>query len=111
MRCKWDRAVRAIYVLWYWYTLPRSAAWFAPRHARESRFFIFGHIHRAGIWHLDGRVLTNTGDYDRPRNPRALAIEGLSLTVWTIRGKADRFNFVTRPLARFDRHCPARCDD
>src|SRR5690606_31110028 len=54
---RWKRIVqqgiKAARAMWYWHTLPIAAARYAERYAPECRFFIFGHIHRAGIWHIN----------------------------------------------------------
>ena len=88
-------------VLWYWYTLPRLAAEFASRYVPESRFFIFGHIHRAGIWRHDGRIIINTGAYQFPAKPHVVVIEGDRLAVWPVLYRNQTFVFGRRPMAQF----------
>jgi predicted phosphodiesterase len=99
-----DAAVRAGRVLWYWHTLPRAASRFARRYAPRSRFFIFGHIHRAGVWHFGGRVVINTGAYGFPFRPHAVVIHGGELSVWPIVYHADgaRYGMGCKPVARFE---------
>lgn len=101
-----DAALKAGRVLWYWYTLPRAASRFAKRFAPRSRFFIFGHIHRAGIWRLGGRVVINTGAYGFPFRPHAVVIEGGELSVWPIvyHAGGERYGLGRKPVARFDLH-------
>lgn len=101
-----DVALKAGRVLWYWYTLPRSASRFAKRYAPRSRFFIFGHIHRAGIWRIGGRVVINTGAYGFPFRPHAVVIEGGELSVWPIvyHTGGERYGLGRKPVARFDLH-------
>lgn len=94
-------------VAWYWQTLPRAAARFARRYAPECRFFVFGHIHRAGIWHDQGRVLINTGSYDFPSKPRAVIIEDGNLSVWPLRFAGGRFVRTATPLRSFRLTNPA----
>lgn len=84
VRTKLEYGVKVARVLWYWHTLPRRASAFAERFAPEARFFVYGHIHRAGVWRLKGateRVLVNTGSYDFPSKPHAVVIEGGRLSV------------------------------
>ena len=72
-------------VLWYWHCLPREANRFAQRYAPSSRFFVFGHIHRAGVWSFGDRVVMNTGAYDRISRPHAVVIENGCIKHWPIR--------------------------
>lgn len=89
-------------VLWYWRVLPRRAADFARRYVPESRFFVFGHIHRSGIWNFDGRVIINTGSFDFPSKPRVVMIDNKELAVWPIRLMGETFELARQPLARFE---------
>lgn len=105
-RKRLGQAMKLCRVLWYWNTLPHAAVRFAKRHAPSARFFIFGHIHRAGIWRRRDRVVINTGAYGFPFNPRAVIIENHELSVWPIIKDADRvtFRFADKPIARFPLH-------
>ena len=93
-------------VLWYWHTLPRAASKFAKRHAPNSRFFIFGHIHRAGIWRFGKRVVINTGAYGFPFRPHAVVIHGGTLSVWPIVYHEDdaRYGLGRKPVASYELH-------
>lgn len=99
-----NKAGQVLRVMWYWQTLPRAASRFAKRHAPESRFFIFGHIHRAGVWRMGGRVVINTGAFGFPFKPRAVVIEDGELSVWSILRNADNsgYRLAGRAIARFD---------
>ena len=101
LRRKSNMAMKVARVLWYWRTLPRRAGDFAQRYTPQSRFFIFGHIHRAGIWPINGRIIINTGAYEFPSKPRGVVIEHGYLTVWPIVLKDDVFNFGPRPIGRY----------
>lgn len=99
------KLVKAAY---YWQTIPRRAMGFARRFAPESRFFVFGHIHRAGIWTDRGagpdgqdRYIINTGAYQSPRNPRAVVIEDGRLEVWPVVFDPSGHGFGDRPLASY----------
>lgn len=110
-----SQGVKVAKALYYWHTIPRRAMGFARRFAPESRFFIFGHIHRAGIWHdpnpltigtdvvvpEGGRYIINTGAYQTPRNPRAVVIEGKQLGVWPIRYNLEGHRLGDKPLAEY----------
>ncbi len=88
--------------LWYWHTLPRRAAEFARQHAPEARFFIFGHIHRAGIWTINDIEIINTGCYGFPIKPRAVVIHRGRLKVWpVILAEGGDYSLGNRPLAEF----------
>ncbi len=97
-----DKGIKAALALWYWQTLPRAAARYARRYAPQSRFFIFGHIHRSGIWRSDERIIINTGSYDFPSKPRAVVIERGKLGVWPIVRGEQAFELASQPLATFD---------
>jgi predicted phosphodiesterase len=103
-----SQGVKVFKALYYWHTIPRRAMGFARRFAPESRFFVFGHIHRAGVW-IDqsagtpegGRFIINTGAYQTPRNPRAVVIDGRRLEVWPVKYDPAGHRFGARPLARY----------
>lgn len=95
-----DKAQKIARVLWYWHLLPGMAKKFATQHAPDCRFFIFGHIHRAGVWQCNSqgrdqpRWIINTGAYDFPANPRAVVIEHGKLSVHRV-----QLNDATRTYA------------
>lgn len=90
-------------VFWYWHTLPRTASKYARCHAPHSRFFIFGHIHRAGVWKYGRRVVINTGAYGFPFRPHAVVIESGELVVWpiTLDTAQQVYGLGRKPVARF----------
>ena len=108
------RATMMVKALYYWYTIPRRAMGFAHRFAPESRFFVFGHIHRAGVW-VDrssdaphgGRFIINTGAYQTPRDLRAVVIEGRRLEVYRVLYDQAGHRLAPRPLRSFSLRNPA----
>lgn len=99
-------AMKVAKALYFWHTIPRRAMGFAARFAPESRFFIFGHIHRAGIWRdtspgtpNGGRFIINTGAYQTPRNPRAVVMQGTTLEVWPVVYDLAGHRLGARPIA------------
>jgi UDP-2,3-diacylglucosamine pyrophosphatase LpxH len=78
-------AVKCARVLWFWHRLPRLASEFAEQFAPECRYFVFGHFHRAGVWHLGGRTIINTGSYHAPCRPHAVVIQDQSLALHRVR--------------------------
>lgn len=76
-----DRINKIAKVLWFWQRLPGLAARFAQRYAPDARFFVFGHIHRAGVWRFGHQTIINTGAYHCPRNPHAVVVDGQTLTM------------------------------
>lgn len=78
---KIEHARKVAKVLWFWHRLPKLAAGFAQRYAPDARFFIFGHIHRAGVWRFGHQTIINTGSYHCPRNPHAVIIQDQQLAV------------------------------
>ncbi len=98
-----DHGKKAAATLWYWHTLPRRAAGFAGTHAPQAKFFIFGHIHRAGLWQFDDLTVINTGGYGLPIKPRAVIIERDRLTVRKIiRAQAGGYCLSDRRIAAYD---------
>lgn len=87
---KLDKARKVAKVLWFWYRLPKLAATFAQRYAPESRFFIFGHIHRAGVWQFGQQTIINTGAYHCPRRPHAIVINDQTLFMHRVIYDADK---------------------
>ena len=86
---KFDKARKVAKVLWFWHRLPKLAATFAQRYAPESRFFIFGHIHRAGVWQFGEQTIINTGSYHCPRRPHAIVLDDQTLTMHRVHYDAD----------------------
>ncbi|MEM1210957.1 MAG: hypothetical protein AAGI68_01535 [Planctomycetota bacterium] len=84
---KLRKARKAAAVAWYWHTLPHAAKAFARRYAPESRFFLFGHIHRAGVWldRAQQRYIINTGSFHYPRVPHAVRLADQQLTLHRIK--------------------------
>jgi len=108
VRQKTALARKLIKAAYYWQTIPRRAMGFARRFAPECRFFVFGHIHRAGIWIDRGagpggrdRFIINTGAYQSPRNPRAVVIEGGRLEVWPVVFDPAGHGFGAIPLVSY----------
>lgn len=81
LMAKLEKANKVAKVLWFWHSLPKLASRFAQRYAPDARFFIFGHIHRAGIWKFGEQTIINTGAYHHPRNPHAVILDGQTLSV------------------------------
>lgn len=97
-----DLAIKTTRVMYYWQTLPRTAAQFAHEHVPDCRFFIFGHIHRAGIWHNRDKIIINTGSYDLPSRPHGVIIEGNTLQVKRIHGSPSGYYFANKPRAVYE---------
>jgi predicted phosphodiesterase len=93
---------KAMRVFWYWMTMPQRAARFATQHAPQSRFFVFGHYHRTGIWNIGGRTIINTGCFGGLMLPSAVVIEGLVLRIVPIRRCGETFCLASRDKATFD---------
>jgi predicted phosphodiesterase len=86
---KFDKARKVAKVLWFWHRLPKMASAFAQRYAPDARFFIFGHIHRAGVWQFGSQTIINTGAYHSPRNPHAIVLDGQTLAMHRVIYDAD----------------------
>lgn len=112
---KWVvRFRKAALVLYYWYAMPRRAMRFAEQHFPDCRFFVFGHIHRPGVWqdhkaeprvadeNSGGRIILNTGSFYTPRWPHAVVIEDGEISLWKIRFNRKRgHRLADRPLKTF----------
>lgn len=108
-----SHAAKCARVLWFWHRLPTLASQFAERFAPECRYFIFGHFHRAGVWHLGGRTIINTGSYHAPCRPHAVVIQGQSLALHRVRfnlsgHRLDPFPRFTAQLRADAQHIPGR---
>lgn len=93
--------IKVARVFWYWNTLPRRAARFVARHSPQARYFVFGHIHRSGIWTFGQRTIINTGSYDFPSKPFGVVIEGNVMRVMPIVRDENAFRFGDEPSATF----------
>lgn len=89
-------------ILHYWKTIPKLADDFSQTHAPESRFFIFGHTHRHGIWKRNERVIINTGCFGFPARPLAVVINHPRLSVIPIQKTRDTFKLRAKPQAEFE---------
>jgi len=80
-----NKFIKYAKVAWYWHTLPQRAIQFARQYTPDSRFFIFGHIHRAGVWRFGHQTMINTGSYHCPRNPHAVVLDDQVLSVYRVK--------------------------
>ncbi|NBC10639.1 MAG: hypothetical protein GVY24_02760 [Planctomycetes bacterium] len=101
-RRAWDIAHQAMWATYYWYVMPRLAARHAVEVAPDSRFFIFGHIHRSGVWRDGPRTLINTGSFGIPGRPHGVVLEGQRLFVRRITRRDGAWRWCTTESARFD---------
>jgi len=88
-------------VLHYWLTIPTEAARFAEGFAPTTEAVIFGHSHRQGIWRRRERLIINTGSFTFPGKPRAVAVQGLDISVWPIQRNREGYGLAARPIASF----------
>ncbi|MFK7961277.1 MAG: metallophosphoesterase family protein [Phycisphaerales bacterium] len=103
------QARTAAVAMWSWHTLPRRAAEFMIEFRPQARFFVFGHMHRQGIWRFGERVVINTGSYGLPGKPRAVVLKGDRLAVHAIQRTNDGHSLSARAIAEFPiRPLPAR---
>ncbi|MEL7088238.1 MAG: hypothetical protein AAGL98_07315, partial [Planctomycetota bacterium] len=99
----WRRFRKVLNVLHYWRTFPGLAEEFAHEYFPSCRFFVFGHIHRPGVWlgpaGVDGRppvAVINTGAFAFPRRPRAVVIVDGRVTFWKVRFNRRRGHRLSR---------------
>ena len=101
-RRAWDITHQAMWAVYYWHMMPRYAMTHAGQVAPKSRFFIFGHIHRAGIWRDGPRTLINTGSFGIPGRPRAVLLADRQLTVRKIIKRDNAWRWSEAPTSTFD---------
>lgn len=87
-----------VQVLRYWAAFPRLAARFVRELSPESSYVIMGHTHRPGIWDVDGLTVINTGSYAFPGRPRAVRLDGRTMSVWRIHRDGAVFRPASSPL-------------
>ncbi len=86
--------------LWHWQTTPARAATYLLEHRPEARAFVFGHLHRVGIWPARGRALINTGHHGALASPRIVLVEPGVLRVLEVSGGPRGFSLPAEPLLR-----------
>jgi len=101
-RRAWDIAHQAMWAAYYWRVMPRLAARHAAQVAPDSRFFIFGHIHRSGVWRHGPRTLINTGSFGIPGPPHGVVLEGRRLLVRRITRREGAWRWHAAERACFD---------
>ncbi len=72
-------------VLWYWHKAPGRAVEVLEQFKPDARFMLIGHMHRAGIWLRDGKVIINTGCFFPFVGRYFLRIEAAQIHVTHIR--------------------------
>jgi len=90
-----------VLAMYYWVKLPGMAFGYAARHAPDCRFLIFGHIHRPGVWERGGRVVINTGAFERPARPRGVIIEDGRLRVCPIIWQRGAWRWARQDKAQY----------
>ena len=86
--------------LWHWQTTPSRAAAYLLEHRPEARAFVFGHLHRVGIWPAGGRALINTGHHGALASPRIVLVEPALLRVLNVASGPRGFSLPALPLLR-----------
>ena len=71
----------AFQVLRCWWNYPTLVANWVRRYAPSAQHIIVGHTHHAGIWNRDDITILNTGCFGFPSHPRAVVIDGNSISV------------------------------
>ncbi len=100
-RRAWDIAHQAIWAAYYWQVMPRYAMKHAARVSPNARFFIFGHIHRAGIWRDKQRTFINTGSFGIPGRPRGVVLAEGKLTARKIAARRGAWRWNGPAIAEF----------
>ena len=72
---------RSFTMLQAWTTMVNRAEGFVARYRPESRAFLYGHFHRAGVWKRKGRIHVNTGSFMARMQTLVADFDGEALTV------------------------------
>ena len=96
------RPFAILQVIQYWMIVPHLAAHFTKYHSPDAKFMIFGHTHRPGIWHIEEVVVINTGSFGFPGHPRAVVIEGTTLSVFKIHQRNGSYHLAPQPLRTYE---------
>lgn len=86
--------------LWHWQTTPARAATYLLEHRPDARAFVFGHLHRVGIWPIRGRALINIGHHGALASPRIVLVEPGLLRVLEVSGGPRGFSLPADALLR-----------
>lgn len=92
---------RLFKLLHYWKNIPRLANRFVQEHAPQSRFVVFGHTHRQGVWRFGERTVINTGGFSFPAHPRAVMVTPTELSIWSIQLHQGHFRLAGKPMHAF----------
>jgi predicted phosphodiesterase len=68
-------------VLRCWWKYPSDVATWVSSYAPSAKFVITGHTHHAGVWQQSGLTILNTGCYGFPSHPRAVVLDGNTITM------------------------------
>ncbi len=82
----------------YWKHAPTAAALLAARYAPQTKFIVFGHSHRQGVWPIGWRTVINTGSFHFPGRPRAVVIDDQTLTVHKVKRQRDQYTLSPKPI-------------
>jgi predicted phosphodiesterase len=96
------RPLSALRILHYWLTIPAAIERFVAQHAPATRFFLFGHSHRHGVWRRGPLTILNTGSFAFPGKPRAIRLDTQGVHLLPIqRDPANDAYRLGPPLAQF----------
>jgi UDP-2,3-diacylglucosamine pyrophosphatase LpxH len=82
---------RVLAVLLAWREMPHLAASFAARYAPSAQYLVVGHLHRRGIWNVNGRTIINTGSFEGPGKPLMVRLDRGVLSVRDVRRTRGRY--------------------
>jgi len=85
-------------VLHYWHVFPRLAADFAAEHLPDARVIVTGHTHHPGLWRVGDRTVLNTGSFIAPTRPRAVLVEGGTISLHRVARSGSAWTRDPRPL-------------
>jgi predicted phosphodiesterase len=81
----------SVQVLRCWWMYPSVVADWVSHYAPSAKFVITGHTHHAGVWRRGGITILNTGCYGFPSHPRAVVLDGNTITLHKVRKRKNGF--------------------
>lgn len=97
--------IKVAKVLAYWRSVPTLVHQFVEQCDPGAEMIVLGHTHRQGIWHRHGRVILNCGSFDLPGRPRAVVVEGYTVSMYKIGWSGA--GFALRESALFEQRFAA----
>ncbi|MEM1356252.1 MAG: metallophosphoesterase [Planctomycetota bacterium] len=90
--------IKVAQVLAYWRSIPALVHRLVEQCAPGVEMVVLGHTHRQGVWNKHGRSILNCGSFDRPGRPRAVVVEGRTVSMHRIKWSGQAFQRMEKPV-------------